>query len=402
MARFMACFPTRLLTHCSNCLLTCLLVFVVALVWASSALAVEDDASVDRLSLAALMMKDGHLDRAAAVLAEIDVEGEGEDFDRPLYFRLSGLVAFKRGLFPDAVKNLRAAIEAGDLKPATVLLLAQSELSAELLDDAVKTLRNAPPDVKALPESYLLEAMIQYRRQDKHAAFEALDTGHRRFPENREMAQRRAYLLVDLGLYQAAMEAMATLLDDTSVKPDDFIAFADALRKGGELERATRILEGARLRFPGDVALSSELALTYLRRGRPLTAAELLLPAALVDGRVALQAGELYRQARRFDRAVWMNGKVEDQKEKIRQRLSLLIEQEHYEAAASLDDRLDRLGLFDDEPVLYALAYAHFMIHDYDRAEVLLGRLQDPELFRKANALRRVMASCIDSGPSCR
>lgn len=359
-----------------------------------------DDASIDRLSLAALMMKDGHLDRAAAVLAEIDVQDE--DLDRPQYFRISGLVAFKRGLFPDAAQHFRAAIEAGDTKPATVLLLAQSELNAEMLDAAAETIRKAPALVRAQPESYLLEAMIQYRRQDKHASFEALDAGFRRFPTNREMAQRRAYLLVDLGLYQAAVEAMTPLLDDARVKADDFIAFADALRNAGELERATLLLEGARLRFPGEQTLSSELALTYLRRGRPLTAAELLMPAALIDGRVALQAAELYRQARRFDRATWMNGKVDDQKEKIRQRLSLLIEQEHHEAAASLDARLDRLGLLDDEPVLYALAYAHFMIREYDRAELLLGRLQDPELFRKANALRRLMASsCVDSDPSC-
>ncbi|MCA9671728.1 MAG: hypothetical protein KC503_39285, partial [Myxococcales bacterium] len=46
------------------------------------------------LRVASLLVRDGHLDRAAAVLREIDIKTKG--LDRARYHTLSGLVALKR------------------------------------------------------------------------------------------------------------------------------------------------------------------------------------------------------------------------------------------------------------------------------------------------------------------
>ncbi|NJK88460.1 MAG: hypothetical protein HC923_03055 [Myxococcales bacterium] len=89
-----------------------------------------------------------------------------------------------------------------------------------------------------------------------------------------------------------------------------------------------------------------------------------------------------------------MNARVLDQKEKIKQRLSLLLKQESFEEAAALDDRMVRLGLLSDENLIYALAYAHFRVGSFGRAETLLGQISDPELFRKAVALRESIEAC--------
>jgi hypothetical protein len=124
-------------------------------------------------------------------------------------------------------------------------------------------------------------------------------------------------------------------------------------------------------------------------------------PLALQDPGHALLTADLYRRAGKLDAALRMNALISDQKEKVRQRLNLLIEAERYGAAAALHDRAERLGLLSEEKLAYALAYAHYVAGNEDEVEQLLARISEPELFAKATAIRRAVDACEEDVWQC-
>src|SRR5690606_36566268 len=113
------------------------------------------------------------------------------------------------------------------------------------------------------------------------------------------------------------------------------------------------------------------------------------------------EAAELYRRAGRLRRALMLNGQITDQATKFKQRLALMLEMRRYEQAAAMSPDLKRVGLFEDQDIIYALAYAQFMVGDFEQAEAGLQRLTRSDLFRKASELRRAMQGCIEESWKC-
>ena len=133
----------------------------------------------------------------------------------------------------------------------------------------------------------------------------------------------------------------------------------------------------------------------------PHCAGVVLQEAAVLDNKYASEAAECFRRAGEWERAMYANSLVVDPGTKLRQRIGLLIEQEAYARTLALEPRAERLGLFEDEAVVYAFAYAHFRTNAFEAAEALLQTLTDPDLFRQATALREAMARCQEDGMGC-
>jgi hypothetical protein len=113
------------------------------------------------------------------------------------------------------------------------------------------------------------------------------------------------------------------------------------------------------------------------------------------------EAAELYRRAGQTYRALTLNGQLQDQAEKFRQRMALLLELQNFEQAAAMETPLYRVGLLEDEDLRYALAYAQFKIGAFDQAESNLSQLTRSDLFRKAAELRRAIQDCSEDAWKC-
>jgi hypothetical protein len=100
-------------------------------------------------------------------------------------------------------------------------------------------------------------------------------------------------------------------------------------------------------------------------------------------------------------RALALNARITDQERKLKQRVGILVQLRRYEQVASMEDALYRVGLYSDEDVRYALAYARFKGGEFEAAEKHLTALTRPELFRKATELRRLMQDCADARWAC-
>lgn len=372
--------------------------FIVCLLLGTlPAAAQEPEAEVDRLGLATLLLKDGHAERAFRVLSEVDPTDKEQD----KFHRLMGLVELKRGRFAEAGDAFGRSIKAGDDDARLHLLQGQAYLKANKLQKAVKVFESAPTLALKIPRFHLARAQALWQTGKKHEAFTALELGLELHSEDRAIERSRIFMLVELGLYQEGLVAARDFFERIQATENDHIALAEALRNAGQLQPAILFLEAAVLKFPQSQSLRTQLASTYLKAERPLASGEVIRPVAYEKPEVALAAAELYRRARRFLRALDMNARVVDQKEKIRQRLGLLIELGRFESAATLHARLSRLGLLKEENTAYALAYAHFKAGNYERVEQLLRTLKSPELFRKGVALRRSIQRCAEAVWQC-
>lgn len=361
--------------------------------------------SEDPLALAALLLRDGSVSRAALVLQEIDPTAKG--VDRVRYFSLSGLVALEERRFSAAAEAFAQAIAASstpnEAEPTLYLYRARAQLLGEDAEGALETLSlGSGSGVDGLPSAWLIRARSLHALGRLPEAYGALVEGGQRFPEQRDFPRQQVLLLVELGLTREAGEQAAALLSGADATAEDSLVIGEALRRGGSLDRAAVVLEAARLRFPAEIEIVVRQAAVAVDAGQPLTAARFLQTAAALDPAYAHDAAELYRRAGQIEAALYMNALVTDPTEKVRQRLGILLAAERYEHAAALTERLHRLGILQgDDEMAYGLAYAHFRIGALEAAEALLKPISDPALFQKATALRQAMARCAENPVDC-
>ncbi|MGM0577447.1 MAG: tetratricopeptide repeat protein [Myxococcota bacterium] len=377
-----------------------LLLLVVA--WAPVTRAAEDapaSKEVDHLALAAVLLDDGHVDRAARELEEVSPDDEAVDAAR--FWTLLGLVELKRNRLPEAAEALDAALDAGQTAPVAWVLLAQARYRLEDWEGTLEALDAAGPEAVDRPALVEMRAQALWRLERRPEAYDALVEGARRFPDVPELTRQRIRLLVELGLFLEAADLGRRHLERLDAGPEAWVAIAEALRRGRSHEEAARLLEAANLHFPADERVSIALARAHLDAGRALAAAQIFERASACHPALAADAVELYRRAGKHLRALFLNSRVVDQETKARQRLGILVDLARFESVLALGPRLARLGLGDDDPVRYAMAYAAFRTGAFDEADRWLKGLSDPALFEKAAELRRAMASCTPAPWGC-
>lgn len=360
--------------------------------------------ATDPLALPALLLSDGHLDRASAELAQLRPDSPGVDPAR--YHRLMGLLQLQQGEGAAAATSLRAAL---DLRPpdsapdpALCLSLARAELLAGAPTRAIEALALGGAAVEDLPGTPRVRAKAANDLGRPAEALRALEEGARRFPNDRELVRQQVILLAGLGLSQDALARAEVLLADAAATPAEAASLAELLRRSGAPDRALLLLEGAMLRAPADPDLRARAAAAHRALGQPLAAARALEPIAAADPAWADEVAELYREAGRTETALLWNGRVPDPKEKTRQRFAILLDGEDFERAAGLEERLDRVGLLrSDEALRYGVAYAHFRAGALEDADRLLVGMSDPKLFAQATELRAAIARCAESPEGC-
>jgi tetratricopeptide (TPR) repeat protein len=378
---------------------TSLVLLTLCLLAAPPAPARESADDVDYLALAALMLRDGNIDRAIVALGQVDL-GSG-DVDRVRYYTLRGMAYLRRDEYEPARDAFEQAVAAGEAETVVHVYLAQVNYQLGDYAAAIASLDRAGNAVERVPSVYHMRAQCYWLLDDPVMALATLEQAAQVFPGDLSFLRRKVFYLVDLGLFKEASVLGREYLEQSSGKAEDYIALGNALRASGDLEEAALLLEQARLLFPGSPEVRKVLAHVYLQRGQLSAAADILYQAALLDPGLLGEAAELYRRAGQTYRALTLNSQLADQPEKLRQRLALYLELENFEQAAALETPLRRVGLIEDQDLRYAIAYALFKTGEFDAAEEHLAALTRPDLFRKAAELRRAIQECRGEGWKC-
>jgi Tfp pilus assembly protein PilF len=390
---------------------------------AAEAALVADYPELEPLPLAALLLSDGLTDRAEAVLDGIRLDRAERDrrFDWARYHTLRALIAQQRDDLPataaafeaaiaasDAIKAARAAGERRDddasfgvVDPLVYLYLAQAWFAQEEHAKAIAALEGAGDQLDGLAGAWNLRAHAHWTLGQRQQAFDTLHRASARFPANTSFLRRTVFYLIEAGLYQEAARAGMDYLQRADAKADDYLAIGTALRRTGSLDEAIDFLETGRLHYPEHDNLAKALAQTWLDKGQPLAAAELLAAVAERDPSLLAEAAELFRRAGHSQRALNLNARVTDPDKKLKQRVGILLELRRYDQVAGMEGALARARLLGDEDIRYALAYALFRSGRHEDAEIHLQALTRPDLFRKSTELRRLMAQCADQRWTC-
>jgi len=353
----------------------------------------------DYLSLAALLIKDGHYERAAAALDNVDTTKEETDLAR--YYTLRGLVDLSLQNYEGARVALEKAVAAGQEDAIIHVYLAQVHYNLGDYRATLACLDKAGGVAGDRPELFLMRSQAHWKLGERRTAWETLSRGEARFPEETEFPRRKVFLLIELGLFQAAAEQGRDYLGRAEPALEDYLAIGGALRRSGQSGEALPFLEAAMLKFPSERDAMLESAHAYLDMGKKKTAADIYERAALHDPALAVEAAEVHRRAKQYFRALYINARVGDQKEKIKQRLAILLDLEQYGKVTAMEEALHRVRLLDDEDVRYALAFARFKAGDYEGAEGHLKHLAGVDAFQKATRLRKTMEDCLDTKWLC-
>jgi len=371
----------------------------------------QPEGEVNYLDVAALMLRDGNLERAQRALDNLDPDAlqaavvtDSEDMSDKeraaaeqgseqlgRYWVLRGTVNQRLGQLEPARDAFDRAIAAGREEPALFLSLAQINFSLQDYQAAIDAVERAGAAVERIASVYHLKAQANWLLGNQVEALAILDQAESIFTADRSFTRRKVFYLIELQLYQQAAELGRSYLADSAASADNYIAIGNALRQSGAVDEALGFLEAAHLQYPDNVDVSKVLAHSYIDAGKLHTAADIIYQAAQLDNSLMAEATELYRRAGQVYRALTLNSQITDQKAKLKQRLALYIQLLRYEQAAGMENDLERLGLLNNEDIRYALAYALFKVGEFDAAEAHLSLLSRSDLFRKAIEVRRAM-----------
>jgi tetratricopeptide (TPR) repeat protein len=359
----------------------------------------KKEADIDYVALAALLMRDGHYDRAEAALQQVDPEDE--KVDKVRFYTLGGMVYMKKGLYLAAVEQFEKAVESGQEDPVIYLYIAQAHYELKDYGKTLEAFEKAGELARKKPSFFAMEAQCHWMLGERNRALEVLNEGLTAFPEHHGFLKQAFYYMVELQLYQEALHYAEAFLAGGNADTEAYLAIGSALKSSGEYAKALRILEKAHLRFPDHAKLTVLLAHVYIDLGRLHAAADLFDKAAVIESTYTSEASEMYRRAKELYRAIYLNAQILDQQEKYKQRMAILLEFGDFDKAAAMADALERVGLIENEDIRYALAFSLYQVGDYEATEQQLQQLSRPDLFQKATKLRANIEKCEQNPWEC-
>ena len=254
-----------------------------------------DEADVDYLELASLMLKDNNLERAETALSQVNREREGFDLQR--FHVVSGLLQVRKGENQAAIDAFQAAKKLGEVDAVINVYLAQSAFALEQYALVIESLNSAGERVARIPSVYHMRGQAHWLLKQHDMAIAVMDQASLIFPADASFQRRKIFYLIELGLNSTAAELGQAYLEQHQADAADYVAIGNALRVSGNLILALRFLERAKLIFPHDADVTKSLAATYISNQSYHAAANLVHQLALSDPALLSEAAELYRRA---------------------------------------------------------------------------------------------------------
>jgi predicted Zn-dependent protease len=341
--------------------------------------------STDPLAEVQILLAESRLDEAEALLS-------GLGGDEHVLASLFGLLHMKRGDFQAAIVQFRRVLKLKPNQTAIWLYLGQAYYENEQFSESVRALTRGRQVGAGIPSYYRLLAKAELSAGETEAAYGTLLAGIQRFPSRPELQLDRALLLVDAGLFAAALEAASGYLADHAADVNGYALMAEALRSADRPLDAAAVLEDALLEDPVNADLWARLGLAYSSASKQVAAARSFVRAIQFGGAYFFEAAEQFRLAGKTRQALFYNGGVTDVVKGLQQRLVVLLAAEHFERAAALWDPIERAGAWTDS-VRYHMAYALVQTGDLERAEQLCQRIAQAGLLPSAAKLLETISS---------
>ena len=281
------------------------------------------------------------------------------------------------------------------------IYLSQAYYKAEQYMNVAHALDAAGEKGRASASLFTLRAECYWKADQKDSAIDALSRGAKLFPKDATLLKQKFYYFAELKLYQAAIDAAKAYMSKMPANVQEYISLAQMLQSGGESEEAIKVLEEARLKFPTSAKVHILLGHYYNQKDMPHVTADLFEKGSFYDSSYLKEAAEMYRRNGELAHALYLNSIMTDKKEKTKQKVAIFVSRGEFEKVIGLKDALDRYGLLTNDNMRYALAYAYYVVKDYENAEMHLKKIDDDELFSKATVIRKNIEKCKSNSLEC-
>ncbi len=345
-------------------------------------------ADIDYLGVAGVMIRDGNYERAVNALEKVNVEDEDTDLSR--YYTLSGLAQLRLGKYKQAVTSFENAIAQGQTDAVLNVYLAQAYYQSKEYEKTLGTIDKIK-NLNQYSALYSIKAEAEWQSGKKAEAYKTLSRAISLFPSSTEFQKQRIFYLIELDLTQEAAQRSREYLSSLEDDPEAYVTIGEALRRGGAIDLAVHTLETARVRYPGNERVLLALAQAYLSKKMPRIAGRMVEEAAAHNKKLYHDAAEIYRRAKAYSKALYLNSQITDQTKKSKQRFNLLVAMGRYEEALALENRLQQNGVLEDDAIKYALAYALFETRQLERSREYVNQISSADYFRRATQLRRAI-----------
>ncbi len=397
-----------------------------------------EEQMIDHMQIATMMYYDGKYDKALEELQAAKDSHTNIEWDK--YYTMKGLISFKEEKYTDAITSFQEAIRATEVKVYTppvedkprreylftafseekiheepkvkkplfnpeklrrdqieelYIYLSQVYYKSEQYLNAVHALNSAGEKGRASASLFTLRAECYWKAEQKGSAIDALNHGSKLFPQDAMLLKQKFYYFAELNLFQAAIDAAKAYMKKMPANVMEYISLAQMLQSGGESEEAIKVLEEARMKFPTSAKVYILLGHYYNQKDMPYTTAGLFEEGSYYDPVYLKEAAEMYRRNGALSHALYLNSKMKDKAEKTKQQVAIYIGREEFEKVIGLKDALDRYGLLGNDNMRYALAYAYYMVKDYESAEMHLQKIEDDELFSNIEKCKNNSLECI-------
>ncbi len=362
---------------------------------------------VNPIDLASILLRDKLFDKAKNELRDFKPKGSQQTFK---YNNIMGLIQLGLTDYKSALnyfdKSLKF-LEKGDKdtraknkekREQLYLYVAQTHYKLSDFEQAIAAMKKTSYRKQDRASSFLLVSSAYWRLGKKGLAIAELGYGEQAIPDSFEFTRQIIMYYIDLELYEVAYQKALAMLPQKNIFSRDLSAIGAAFKSKSQFEYSEKFLNASLLRFPLNEDILVELAHTYLKINKTLLAAETFEKASLVNKKYYAETVELYRTAGQHAKAFWLSQYIKDPKKRLKQVLAVQLEKENFGSIKTLELELSRKNLIKDQEVSYAMAYTYFRLGEYASAKKYLNRISQPELVKKAIALREGMSKCSQEG----
>ena len=354
---------------------------------------VED---VDYMSITALMLKNNYYERARSSLSKVKVEEE--DVDLHKYHAFWGIILLNEQKYPEALEQLQKALTIQAENSETYLYLAEVNFQLQRYSAAIGALGKLDPELRQKLTYPLLLSKIYWAQGLKEKAYQVLvsfDSEHSTEAIKKQMWS----FLVESSLYN---ESYQFLLNHWSEWDEPtLLAYMTTYQQSKQWDYAMLLLERMRWQWPESAPVVIELAQIYMKKNMKFAASLILEESARTLPSLAYEASALLLEMGYPRRALFVNMWVQDPNKSLKNRLAIYLELENYQLVSKLEPQLEQKGLLSDEELRYAMAYSHYKIGAFARAQNLLDQLSREDLFRKSVEIKKLIEDCKTEEWSC-
>jgi len=403
-----------------------------------------EEQSIDHIEIATILFYDGEYDKAQEELQK--AKDSHTDIDWMKYHSMRGIIFLKEEKYNQAINALnkaiiatrqkvyKAPVEAREKKEVLFSLFSSEKkaqkpkksmpafepekLRKEKIEElyiylsqayyrkgayisTVEALNSAGQRGQSSASLFTLRAECYWKVNQRSSAIEALNRGSKLFPKDATLLKQKFYYFAELKLYQASIGAAKAYMKKIPANAQEYISLAQMLQGAGEFMEAIKILEEAKLIFPTSAKVHILLGHYYNQKEMPFTTAHLFEQGSYYDSKYLKEASEMYRRAGALSHALYLNSMMKDKKEKTKQKVAIFVNRGEFEKIIGLKDALNRYGLLKDDNMRYALAYAYYIVKDYEQSEAHLKKIEDNELFAKATVIRKNIEKCKNNPLEC-